>query len=421
MLSAVEQRALAALDLEGLLEVLNDLVAIPSITGDATDAQRYVARHMASLGLTVDTWDLDIQTLEQHPACSTEVARTEGLGIVGTLGEGQTGRTLILNGHVDVVPPGDVNTWTYPPWQATRVDDKIYGRGALDMKGGLCCALFAAKAIQEANVTLDGTVLIQSVIGEEDGGIGTLATVLRGYTADAAVIMEPTGLAVAPAQAGALNFRITVPGLAAHACVREEGYSAIEAFWPIHHALLELERSRNANLDEPLFASYETPYPLSIGRLEAGQWASSVPESLVCEGRFGIALDEDLEVAKQQFETTVAHAAAPHPWLKKHPPTVEWWGGQFAPAHIASGHLIVQTVTEAFEDTTQQPARLEGVTYGSDMRLLVHQGQIPTVLFGPGDIRQAHRPDEFVPIADLIACTRTLILTILRFCGYQRT
>lgn len=419
MLTATEKRVLAAIDMEGLLAFLRELVAIPSVTGNATAAQQKVAAHMQRIGLVVDTWSIDIEALEQHPSCSTEVERTEGLGVVGRLGMSNPGRNLIFNGHVDVVPPGDERNWTYPPWQATIADGNVYGRGALDMKGGLCCALFAAQAIHEAGVSLSGSLQIQSVIGEEDGGIGTLATLLRGHRADAAVIMEPTGLAIAPAQAGALNFRITVPGRAAHACVREEGESALEAFLPIHQALLDLEQARNASVDEPLFARYQTPYPLSVGIVKAGEWASSVPESLVCEGRYGIALGEELDVAQRQFEQAVAEAAAQHPWLRTNLPVVEWWGGQFAPAHIPVAHPLVETVASAFHATTSQTAHLEGVTYGSDMRLLVNEGGIPTVLFGPGDIRRAHRPDECVPLTELEACTRTLALAALRFCGHR--
>lgn len=419
MLTPTEERVLAAIDLEGLLAFLGELVAIPSITGNATAAQECVAAQMHRIGLDVETWALEIDALHRHPACSTEVDRTDGLGVVGRLGRSKPGRDLIFNGHVDVVPPGDASNWTYPPWQATVVDGNVYGRGVLDMKGGLCCGLFAAKAIRDAGVTLDGSVLLQSVIGEEDGGIGTLATLVQGYRADAAVIMEPTGLAIAPAQAGALNFRLTVAGHSAHACVREEGVSAIEAFWPIHQALLKLERTRNAGVEEPLFARYKTPYPLSIGIVQAGDWPSSVPELLVCEGRYGIALGEDLEAAQQQFEQVVVEVAAQHAWLRKHPPHVEWWGGQFAPAHIPVDDPIVETVAHAIQAATHKTAQLEGVTYGSDMRLLVNQGSIPTLLFGPGDIRRAHRPDECVPVSDLEACTRTLALTALRFCGHR--
>jgi acetylornithine deacetylase len=260
--------------------------------------------------------------------------------------------------------------------------------------------------------------MVESVIGEEDGGVGTLATVLRGYTADGAVIVEPTELCVAPAQAGALNFRLTIPGLSAHGCVREEGVSAIEKFIPIHTALMALERERNANVRDPLYARYALPYALCIGRVSAGNWASSVAESLTCEGRYGLAVGEDIVGAQRQFEEAIADAALAEPWLRDHPPVVEWWGGHFEPAGIAADHPIATTVAGAYSSASGADARIEGMTYGADMRLLVNVGHTPTVMFGPGDVRNSHRPDEYVPIADLLLVTRTLALTALRFCGY---
>jgi acetylornithine deacetylase len=266
-------------------------------------------------------------------------------------------------------------------------------------------------------VQLQGRLFVESVVGEEDGGVGTLAAVLRGYRADGAVVVEPTEMIVSPAQAGALSFRVTVPGLSAHGCVREEGISAIEKFFPIHQALLELEQKRNEAIAHPLYARYRLPYALCIGRVEAGDWASSVADWLVFQGRYGVAPGEGVDKACRQFEEAVAKAVQADPWLCDHPPTVEWWGGQFAPASIPADHLLVETVTAAFAEATGSPARVEGMTYGADMRLLVNEGHTPAVLFGPGDVRHSHRPDEFVPVEDLLAVTRTLALTVARFCG----
>jgi acetylornithine deacetylase len=243
--------------------------------------------------------------------------------------------------------------------------------------------------------------------------------VLRGYKAHGAVVAEPTELIVAPAQAGAFNFRVTVPGKAAHGCVREEGVSPIEKFIPIHEALMALERDRNEKAQDPLYARYELPYALCIGNVKAGTWASSVAESLVFEGRFGVAVDEDVVASRRSFEEAVAEAAAADPWLRDHPPVVEWWGGQFEPARIAVDHLLVETVKDAFGDATGAVGRVEGMTYGADMRLLVNVGDTPTVLFGPGDVRNSHRPDEYVPVEELVAAVRTLALTAVRFCGCE--
>jgi acetylornithine deacetylase len=420
--TSLERRVLAAIDTASLLRTLCGLVAVRSLNGTPgeDEAQRFMAAEMTRIGLAVDCWPLDMDVLRQHPAYSAEGDRAEGLGVTGSMGRGD-GPSLILNGHVDVVPVGDEALWSYPPWQGTVAHGRVYGRGALDMKGALCCALSAAKAIRDAGVELDGRLFIQSVIGEEDGGTGTLGAVLRGPRADAAIVLEPTELQLAPAQAGALNFRITVPGRTAHGAMRAEGVSAVEKFVPILQALLAFEATRNAAVDDPLFADYALPIPICPGIVRAGTWASNVAESLVCEGRYGVAVGEDLGEARRRFEEAVAHAAAADAWLGEYPPTVEWWGAQFASAAIPTDHPIVRAVGAAFEVAAGRPAGLQGMTYGADMRLLVEPGGIPTMMFGPGDIRLAHRPDEHVPVDELVTATRTLALTVLRFCGARET
>jgi acetylornithine deacetylase len=419
MRDAMEERVLDAIDIESMLQYLCELVAIPSLSGQETAAQRHVARQMERYGLAVDVWDLDFARLRQHPAFSAEFERKHGLGVVGLMGEEDGGRSLILNGHIDVVPTGDEANWHYPPWQGTMAEGRVYGRGTADMKGGLCCAIFAARALRDAGVRLKGRLLIQSVIGEEDGGAGTLAAVLRGYRADGAVVVEPTELMVAPAQAGALNFRVTVPGRSAHGSMREEGISAIEKFIPIYQALMILEQERNRRMRDPLYARYRLPHAICVGTVRAGDWASSVPESLTFEGRYGVAVGEDVGDARRCFEEAITRAAQADPWLRDHPPQVEWWGGQFAPASIPTEDPLVETLSSAYCDISGTAARVAGMTYGADMRLLIGEGHTPTVLFGPGDVRQAHRPDEFVPVADLITAVRTLALVALRFCGHE--
>lgn len=430
-LSPVERAALEALDLDGLVALLRELISIPSLDGHETPAQRRVAEWLAAEGFESDVWPIDLDELAGHPDWCHEVERDEALGVVGWVGEQAAGaaegggRDLLFNGHIDVVPVGDEAAWTAPPWEATLRDGRVYGRGAVDMKGGLCCALFAAKAIRDAGLRLRGRLSVASVAGEEDGGTGTLATILRGHTAHGAVVVEPTLLRVVPAQAGSLMFRLTVHGLSAHGCVREEGVSAVESFVPLLAALRRLEAVRCGVEDgaaagdpaSPLFAGYRLPWPIEVGTVRAGDWASSVPDTLVAEGRYGVAVGEDVAAARRSFEDAIARAAAAHPWLAAHPPEIEWWGGRFDPAVTDPADPIVRVVTGAAADVTGSAPSVEGVTYGADMRLLANVGGIPTVLFGPGDVRVAHMPDEYVPVDELCAAARALILTALRFCG----
>ena len=411
-----ERKVLDAIDMDALLARLCDLIAIRSLSGDETPAQERMAELMHVAGMDVDVWQLDMERLRDHPAYTVEVERDNALGVVGVVGE-RDGPTLVLNGHVDVVPAGALDRWSRPPWEGTVESGRVYGRGSTDMKGGLCCALSAIDAIRKAGLAPRGSVLLQSVVGEEDGGVGTLAAIDRGHTGDAAVVLEPTELMISPAQAGALNFRITIPGRAAHGALRTEGVDPVEKFIPIFRAAREFERSRNESVQDPLFAAYDIPYPLCIGTVRAGVWASTVAETLTCEGRLGVAVVEDPERVRADFAWAIQAAADSDDWLAAHPPVLEWWGAQFEPTAIPADHTVVTTLAGSLHDATGQAATLRGMPYGADMRLLVNDGGTPTVLFGPGDVRSAHAPDEFVPIPDLEAVTRTVALMILRFCG----
>lgn len=168
-----------------------------------------------------------------------------------------------------------------------------------------------------------------------------------------------------------------------------------------------------------LFSRYRTPNAICIGVVRAGEWASSEAEQLVAEGRYGIGVGEDPAIARTELEQTVAAAAAQDPWLRDHPPMLEWWGGRFDPASTPMDSPVVQTLAACDQAVRGTPATFEGMTYGADMRLLVNVGGIPTVLYGPGDVRNAHRPNESVAIVDLQTATRVLALTALRFCGYD--
>ncbi len=418
--SGLEADALAAIDLPGLLDTLSGLIAFDSSGGREVEVQEHMAGLLAEAGMETELWEIDLAALRAHPAFAVELERERALGLVGRAGRGR-GPTLVLNGHVDVVPAGERERWSSPPFRATRRGVHVVGRGAADMKGGLACAIAAVRALRQAGIELEGSVMIQSVVGEEDGGLGTLATLARGHGGDAAIVLEPTRLAIAPAQAGAANFRITVPGRAAHGALRTEGVDPLERFALIHGALRELEAERNARLGHPLFGDSELPFAICVGTVRAGIWASTVAESLVMEGRFGLAPGEDTARARGELAACLEAAAAREPWLREHPPVLEWWGARFEPAEIDPGHPLVVTLATALAEVTDRPARICGMPYGADMHLLVREGGIPTVLFGPGDVRAAHAPDESVPIADLEAVTRTLVLALIRSCGAGRS
>jgi acetylornithine deacetylase len=403
-----------------MVDRLQEAVTIRSLSGSPgeVDIQHWFHERFKETGLATDFWPIDLETTTAHPDFpGMEVERSEGWGLVGTWG-GDQGPTLVLNGHVDIVPAGDLTQWESDPYVAVCQDGKIFGRGTCDMKGGLLTALSAIDAIRAAGLNLKGKVLVQSVIGEEDGGLGTFSTILRGHTGDAAIIMEPTGLGIVPACAGALTFRLRLAGHATHAGLRTEGVSVIEKFWLVWKALEELEQRRNAN-PHPYMASLALPYPINIGLLRAGNWPSSVPDELMAEGRYGVALGESPADARQDLEETIRRVNSDQ-WLSEHPITVEWFGGQFASGQLDEDHPFLNLVADVHTRLHGDRPEVGGVPWGSDLRLLSQVGGIPTIHYGPGDLRVCHAVNEFVPISELEASAQTLALTILRFCGHHQ-
>jgi acetylornithine deacetylase len=418
-LNELEEKALAALDETGLVETLRTFLRHRSITGREAGAQRWMAELMKASEFEVDLWEIDVEETRKHPDFpGMEVDRSgrTALGAVGTW-EGGPGKKLLFCGHLDVVPEGDHANWTHDPWGAELDGDTIYGRGSCDMKGGLIAAFYAVKALKASGVPIKGTLQVQSVIGEEDGGLGMFATLLRGYKGDAAIICEPTSLDLVPANAGALTFTVRVRGKSAHACVRLEGVSAIEKYLDIHRALIELEKTRNSNVTHPLLSKLELPYPLSIGRVQAGNWSSSVPEELVFEGRIGVAMGESVQVVREQFEQTLHQLSENDPWLKEHPLEIAWTGGQFASGEIPYDHKLVQLCTQTVNEITGKEPEIKGEPYGSDLRLMINFGETPALLLGPGDVMHAHMPDEHVSVAELVKAARIYIVTTLRYFG----
>lgn len=394
------------------------LVRIPSVTGHEGEAQEAVAATMAGLGLEVDFWEPDPAALAPYALHAGEHTTFAGRpNVVGGARGSGSGRSLILNAHIDTVDPGDPSRWRHEPFGGVIEHERLYGRGSCDMKAGLATNLFALAAVRDAGVPLAGDVIVQSVISEEDGGAGTLAAILRGYTADAAIITEPTNLAVIPAQGGSLVFRIHVQGKSAHACVRNEGVSAIEKFFPIYQALMSFEAERNASITHPLYRDIANKIPINVGIVQAGNWPSSVPESLIAEGRAGLVPGEDLDAFRQQFVDVICRVAEADPWLREHLPTVEWFSGQFAPAEIPADAPLVRLLQHAHHRATGTPARIDAATYGADMRHFLLFGHTPCVMYGAGDVRLAHYTDESVPLADVKAATVTVALAIAEWCG----
>ncbi|MBC7631936.1 ArgE/DapE family deacylase [Aeromicrobium sp.] len=400
------------IDIDLIRRDLAQIVNIPSIGGSDAEiaVQRWCAATLTGLGLEVDQWRLDLDELRADGGYpGEEVERDEAWGCVGVSGPGTP--ELVLNGHVDVVPPGEPESWTNAdPWNVREVDDRWYGRGVCDMKGGVVAIIAGARAV--GHIALRRPFAVHTVIGEEDGGLGTFATLRRGHTGESCVIAEPTAGQVVSANAGSLTFRVEVQGRATHGSMRSAGHSAIDAFSVVHRSLAELEARRNAGPPAPFGPM---PWPINVGILRAGDWASTVPDQLVAEGRYGVMPGESFDDAKAAFEHAIAGAAAADPWLASNPPSVTWPGGHFSAGRLPEGPPFGDQVAAAVVAAGQPQPALIGASYGSDLRQYAHAG-IPTVQYGPGAILNAHAIDEHVLIDDVVTCARVYAELILARC-----
>jgi len=412
----VERAAADAVDAEWTIAALARLVQVPSVTGDEGAVQDAVAELLAEAGVPVERLDPDPAAARRDPDWPGEEMPRDRLPIVlGRLGKAG-GRRVVLVGHVDVVPVGDRSTWTHDPWAAERDGDRLYGRGAVDMKGGVAAILGAVRAVASAGLEarLGGEILVASVPSEEDGGQGMLAAIRAGVTGDQAVITEPTGLDIVIAHAGAITFRLTVPGRAAHASVRREGVSALDNLQTLIRALQADEAARNSAETDPLMTVLGLPYATIIGKVSGGEWASTVIDRVVAEGRYGVKLGQTWRDAERDLQRCIDDANESDPFLREHPATVELTGGRFSSARIAADHPLPTGLAAAASATLGRDITLHGEPYGADMRLLVNEGATPTVIFGPGDKRVAHSADEWVSVDEVVACARTLAAWLVR-------
>ena len=415
-LRPLEQQAADAVDGAAAAEALGRLVRTPSITGDEGAVQVLVAELFTAAGLRVERLEPDPAEARRDPDWPGEEMTRDRLPIVlGRLGR-PGGRRVVLVGHVDVVPVGDPATWTHDPWAAEREGERIYGRGAVDMKGGVASILAAVRALSEAGLAerLEGEILVASVPSEEDGGQGMLAAIRAGVTGDLAVITEPTDLEVVIAHAGAITFKLTVPGRAAHASVRREGVSALANLQTLVRALEADESARNGAETDPLMTAHGLPYATIIGTVHGGSWPSTVIDRLEVEGRYGVKLGQTWRDAERDLLRAIDDANESDPFLRDHPATVELTGGKFSSSRVPADHPLPVGLADVAEAVLGARPPMTGEPYGADMRLLVNEGRTPTVIFGPGDKRVAHSADEWVSVEDVAACARVLAAWLVR-------
>ncbi|MBN3555375.1 peptidase [Fictibacillus nanhaiensis] len=398
------------------IHFLQKTVQEASTTGNETGVQKLIAQKLEEIGLEVDMWYPDGEELAKHPNfCASRTDFSTSPNVVGIWRGKGNGRSLVLNGHVDVVPEGDLNQWNDHPYSGKIIDGKLYGRGSTDMKGGNLSLLLAIQALKETGVQLQGDLYFHSVVEEESGGAGTLAAVLRGYKADAAIIPEPTNMKIFPAQQGSMWFRLTVKGKAAHGGTRYEGVSAIEKAVVVLDAIKQLETIRNDRVTDPLYKDIPIPVPINVGKISGGNWPSSVPDTVEIEGRIGVAPNETLEEVKNELQEHLSKVS--DPWLEEHGISVEWFGAQWLPGLIETEHPLMNMLSKNFEDVTGDRPIIEASPWGTDGGLLSHVGDTPSIVFGPGVTGVAHYPNEYIEISKIMEAAEIIALTIYDWCG----
>jgi acetylornithine deacetylase len=396
------------------------LVAAPSETGSERPAIDLITSWLEPVADEVDRWVTSMSTLEADVAYpGREVERDEVPVVAARIVGSRPGPIVVLTGHADVVPIGDPAKWTRDP--AGELDgDILYGRGSADMKGGIVAAVEAFSRLANGDRDFAGELRFVAVPGEEDGGTGTLAAIRRGWTGDHVIVPEPTsgpnGPQVVVAHGGALTYTIEVDGRSAHAATRLLGESALDHFLTVYAAVERLEREINDAEVNPAMTATGLPYPTTVGVVQGGVWASNVMERITAELRVGVTIDESTREAEDRFERTLREAIAGDPWLDAHPPRIARTGAAFGSSAIEPDHPLVEALRDTAESETGARPGTIGVPYGCDMALWRREAGAACVVYGPGDIANAHAVDECVSIEEvsivagvLEATTRNLL------------
>ncbi|HJL17207.1 MAG TPA: ArgE/DapE family deacylase [Sandaracinaceae bacterium LLY-WYZ-13_1] len=402
----------ALVDPERIRDRLVELIRIPSLGGEEEAAVARVADWLHDLGAEVDLWHDDQTTLQDIPTYpGADIARASVPVVAARLRGARPGPAVLLTGHIDVVPPGDPHAWTHDPYSGLVEGDRVLGRGASDMKSGVIAALEVMEAFA-ASHDFPGQVIFIAVPGEEDGGVGTFSAIERGWRGDVAVIPEPTSFEGRPrlvvAHAGAIIATLDVPGKSAHASTRLLGESALDHYVRLHLAIREHEKAVNDAEDHPLMKAVELPYAINPGIVNGGYFASSVMDWLSVELRVGVSLNETVYEAFERFEAAVQAAAAEDPWLRENPPIVRLGTRGFGSAQTPIAHPLVEALSEGAEKEFGARPVPRAAPYGCDMAGWVRLAGVPTVLYGPGDLAQAHAADEWVSLADTVSVSRVM-------------
>jgi acetylornithine deacetylase len=423
-LGRVDGEILAAVAGEeaAMVDLLTELVEAPTLLGSEAPGQALMRKAFADLGLEPFDVPLEPAALDRHPAgapFSWDVAGKTNVLATWEPAEPADGRSLILNGHIDVVSPEPVSLWSAPPFAARRDGDWLHGRGAGDMKAGLVAIVGAVRGLRRLGLVPRGRVQLQSVVEEECTGNGALACVMAGHTADAAILTEPTQGAVWNAQVGVLWFQVRVLGAPVHAGDATDGANAIEASSAVIEALRALEAELNA--DPPaLYAAYPHPINLNVGMIRGGDWPSTVAGECVTHFRLALYPGERVADLKQRVERTVSGVAHDHPALSRHRIDVLYDGFQCEGYELEPDAPLVTGLLDAAARATGRRPPLFASTATTDARSFQLYGETPAVCFGPL-AENEHGVDERVFLPSVVETAQVLALFIGGWCGLAAT
>lgn len=401
------------------IEFTRELVRYPSLRGDEATAQDCMFGAMRSRKLDMDRWKIDIDALCNHPGFGpVTVSYENAYNVVGAYRpRQQEGRSLILNGHIDVVPTGPQGMWTRSPWEPHVEAGWLYGRGAADMKAGLAANLFAFDAVLAAGYVPTAPIYFQSVVEEECTGNGTLACLERGYKADSVIIPEPEENMLVRANTGVLWFKVRVSGRPAHTREMATGFNAIDAAYSLIGALRELEAAWNSEHGQhPQFEHLSHPINFNVGKIEGGDWASTVPPWCEFEVRVAMYPGMTARQGKALIEACIGAAAKKQPALRDSPPEVSWTGF-FAEGYVLPENTDAEKTLRACH---QQSFGQELQTFTTpgylDARVFMIYGDMPTLVYGPVS-KDIHGFDERVELDSVRRITKTIALYIADWCG----
>ena len=407
---------------EEAVALLVDLVQEPSLLGQEASAQAVISKAFGGLGLAVHEFAIDEDKLRQHPGYSPSIISYEGRpNVVGTHRPAgpATGKSLILNGHIDVVPVGAQALWTHPPFSARIEGDRLYGRGAADMKAGIVAFTMAFKALRTLGLEPAAPVFLQSVVEEECTGNGALACLVEGYRADAAVIPEPIG-GMLTCQMGVMWFALEVLGKPVHASVAHTGVGAIDFSMYLYAALKELERQWNEPKSRHgYYLKHDHPVNFNLGKIQGGEWASSVPTHCRSDIRIGFYPDMPVARAKAEVERVLAAAHAAHPGRESLSYRVIYEGFQAEGCIVDENEAVLQTLAGAYRDVVGEKLETEVFTGTTDIKFFNVYGSIPATCYGPTGA-SIHGIDEWVSIESMMQTSAVLAVFIARWCGLNR-